>query len=119
MSRPCATRAACPIPIPYAPARSPRPPAPTASRCICARVAARRELPLNMEMAATEEMVALAERWKPHAVCLVPEKRQEVTTEGGLDAAKGGPKLKKLVHMLATARIRVSLFIDPDPAQVI
>jgi pyridoxine 5-phosphate synthase len=76
-------------------------------------------VPLNLEMAVTEEMRDIALRTQPHAVCLVPEKRQEVTTEGGLDAAKGGPKLKKLVHMLATARIRVSLFIDPDPAQVI
>src|SRR5271170_3786850 len=76
-------------------------------------------VPINLEMAATEEMRDIALRLMPHAVCLVPEKRQEVTTEGGLDAVKGGAKLGKLVRMLASARIRVSLFIDPDPAQVL
>jgi len=75
--------------------------------------------PINLEMAATEEMRDIALRLMPYAVCLVPEKRQEVTTEGGLDAARGGVKFGKLVRMLASARMRVSLFIDPDPAQVV
>jgi pyridoxine 5-phosphate synthase len=83
-----------------------------------ARMAAWRELPLNFEMAATEEMVAMAERLKPHAVCLVPEKRQEVTTEGGLDAAGQHNHLAPIVSRLAAAGIRVSLFIDPDARQV-
>jgi pyridoxine 5-phosphate synthase len=77
------------------------------------------KVPINLEMAATEEMHDIALRAKPFATCLVPEKRKELTTEGGLDAAKGGARLKKIVHMLMTARIRVSLFIDPDPAQVL
>ncbi|MGE3622978.1 MAG: pyridoxine 5'-phosphate synthase [Bdellovibrionales bacterium] len=77
------------------------------------------KVPINLEMAATEDMRDIALRLKPHAVCLVPEKRRELTTEGGLDAARGGTRLKKLVRMLVSARIRVSLFIDPDPAQVL
>jgi len=76
-------------------------------------------VPINLEMAATNEMRDIALRLKPHAVCLVPEKRREVTTEGGLDAAGDILKLKKFVGMLASARIRVSLFIDPDPEQVL
>jgi len=74
--------------------------------------------PINLEMAATEEMRKIALRLKPHAVCLVPERRQEVTTEGGLDAVKGGARLARVVNDLAAAGIRVSLFIDPDPKQV-
>lgn len=76
------------------------------------------KVPINLEMAATKEMQAIALKLKPHAVCLVPEKRQEVTTEGGLDATHDPLKLKKFVSLLASARIRVSLFIDPDPEQV-
>lgn len=75
-------------------------------------------VPINLEMAATNEMRDIALRLKPHAVCLVPEKRKEVTTEGGLDATRDVLKLKKFVGVLASARIRVSLFIDPDPEQV-
>lgn len=75
-------------------------------------------LPLNLEMAATEEMLGIALRHKPHAVCLVPEKRQEVTTEGGLDAAAEHRSLAPVVDRLASAGCRVSLFIDPDPVQV-
>jgi pyridoxine 5-phosphate synthase len=75
-------------------------------------------VPFNLEMAATEEMKAIAMCVKPHAVCLVPEKRREVTTEGGLDAVKGGAKLARIVNDLARASIRVSLFINPDAAQV-
>jgi pyridoxine 5-phosphate synthase len=75
-------------------------------------------LPLNMEMAATEEMVALALRHRPHAACIVPERREEVTTEGGLDAAGQHNHLKPLIARLGEAGIRVSLFIEPDPRQI-
>ncbi len=74
--------------------------------------------PLNMEMAATAEMVDIARRLRPHAVCLVPERRQEITTEGGLDVAGQSAVLAPVVAALAEAGIRVSLFIDPDPAQL-
>ncbi len=77
-----------------------------------------RKIPVNLEMAATAEMVGIALRLKPHAVCLVPEKRREVTTEGGLDVVRGGRRLAEAVNDLAVAGIRVSLFINPDPAQV-
>ena len=75
-------------------------------------------LPLNMEMAATEEMVALALRHRPHAACIVPERREEVTTEGGLNAAGQHNHLKPLITRLSDAGIRVSLFIEPDPVQI-
>lgn len=75
-------------------------------------------LPLNLEMAATPEMLEIALRHLPHATCLVPEKRNEVTTEGGLDAAGGHDHLAPLVRRLSAAGIRVSLFIDPDPVQI-
>jgi pyridoxine 5-phosphate synthase len=75
-------------------------------------------VPLNLEMAATEEMLAIALRHKPHAVCLVPEKRQERTTEGGLDAAGGHNHLAPFVRKLADVGIRVSLFIEADPRQL-
>ena len=74
---------------------------------------------LNLEMAATEEMKAIALARQPHAVCLVPEKRKEVTTEGGLDAVKGGKKLASIVNQLAASGIRVSLFINPDAEQIL
>lgn len=74
--------------------------------------------PLNLEMAATEEMLAIALRHKPHAVCLVPEKRQELTTEGGLDVAGGHNHLAPYVRQLADAGMRVSLFVDADPVQL-
>ncbi|MEN8195294.1 MAG: pyridoxine 5'-phosphate synthase [Pseudomonadota bacterium] len=76
------------------------------------------DLPLNLEMAATPEMLDIALRHRPHAVCIVPEKRQEVTTEGGLDAAGGRDQLAPYVSSLGKAGIRVSLFIDPEPAQL-
>jgi pyridoxine 5-phosphate synthase len=82
------------------------------------RLTAEIELPLNLEMAATPEMLAIALRHRPHAACIVPEKRTEVTTEGGLDAAGGYDHLARYVRDLAGAGIRVSLFIDPDPAQL-
>ena len=76
------------------------------------------DLPLNLEMAATPEMLAIASRHKPHAVCLVPEKRQELTTEGGLDVAAGRNYLASYVSALGEAGIRVSLFIDPEAGQI-
>lgn len=76
------------------------------------------DLPLNLEMAATPEMLEIALRHLPYAACLVPEKRNEVTTEGGLDAAGGHDHLAPLVGRLSAAGIRVSLFIDPDPVQI-
>jgi pyridoxine 5-phosphate synthase len=72
------------------------------------------ELPLNLEMAATGEMVEIALRRRPHAVCLVPERRRELTTEGGLDVRGGGAKLASAVAALNEAGIRVALFIDPE-----
>lgn len=75
-------------------------------------------IPLNFEMAATEEMMAIALQVKPHAVCLVPERREEVTTEGGLDVAGNQEYLKECVTRLAAAGIRVSMFIDPEVAQL-
>jgi pyridoxine 5-phosphate synthase len=76
------------------------------------------DLPLNLEMAATPEMLDVALRHRPHAACIVPEKRNEVTTEGGLDAAGGFDHLLPFVHRLDEAGIRVSLFIDPEPGQI-
>ena len=75
-------------------------------------------LPLNLEMAATEEMLAIALRHRPHAACIVPEKREEVTTEGGLDAAGGIDSLQRFAGELGAAGVRVSLFIDPEEAQL-
>ena len=74
--------------------------------------------PINLEIAATEAMKTIALSLRPHAVCLVPEKRKEVTTEGGLDVVRGGRKLAGIVNQLAASGIRVSLFINPDAAQV-
>ncbi len=76
------------------------------------------DLPLNFEMAATDEMLDIALRHGPHAACLVPEKRAEVTTEGGLDVVGGYDYLAPYVERLRTAGSRVSLFIDPDAAQL-
>ena len=75
-------------------------------------------IPLNLEMAATEEMLAIALRHRPHAACIVPEKREERTTEGGIDAAGQHPRLAPMVRALGDAGIRVSLFIEPDPRQI-
>ncbi|MBI1239300.1 MAG: pyridoxine 5'-phosphate synthase [Alphaproteobacteria bacterium] len=75
-------------------------------------------LPLNFEMAATEEMTAIALRTKPHAACLVPEKRTERTTEGGLDVAGQHSHLAPVVRALSEAGIRVSLFIEAEPQQI-
>lgn len=76
------------------------------------------ELPLNLEMAATGEMVKIASKIRPHAVCLVPEKRAELTTEGGLDAAGLFDHLKPIIHTLRDRGCRVSLFIDPVAEQI-
>ncbi|MFQ5773314.1 MAG: pyridoxine 5'-phosphate synthase [Kiloniellaceae bacterium] len=76
------------------------------------------DLPLNLEMAATEEMLRIALRHRPHAACIVPEKRRELTTEGGLDAAGGREVLQPYCDRLAAAGIRVSLFVDPEPHQL-
>lgn len=73
---------------------------------------------LNLEMAVTDEMQKIALKIKPHSVCLVPEKRQEVTTEGGLDVAGQLEKITKFVKPLKDAGIEVSLFIDPTKEQV-
>lgn len=75
-------------------------------------------LPINLEIAATPEMVAIAVRHRPHAACIVPERRQERTTEGGLDAAGQHNHLAPLVAKLLDAGIRVSLFIEPDARQI-
>jgi pyridoxine 5-phosphate synthase len=82
------------------------------------RLMAEIDLPLNLEMAATEEMLAIALAHKPHAACIVPEKREERTTEGGLDAAGQFDALRPFVGRLGDAGIRVSLFIEPSERQV-
>jgi len=83
-----------------------------------ARLKAEIDKPLNLEMAATAEMVGIALKTRPHAACIVPEKRSERTTEGGLDAARQQKELAPVVHELKHAGIRVSLFIGAQPAQI-
>lgn len=73
---------------------------------------------LNLEMAVTEEMIAIASRIKPQDCCLVPEKREELTTEGGLDVVSQMERVKAACHRLGEAGVRVSLFIDPDAEQL-
>ncbi len=75
-------------------------------------------VPLNLEMAATEEMIDIALKVKPHAACIVPEKRKEITTEGGLNVVAGHDYIKTAVTALSDAGIRVSLFIEADTAQL-
>ncbi len=82
------------------------------------RLKARCQTPLNLEMACTPEMVAIAERLRPHQVTLVPEKREEVTTEGGLDVTRDPDWLGASIRRLRAAGIRTSLFIDPVPLMV-
>jgi len=82
------------------------------------RLMRRIALPLNLEMAATEEMLGIALAHRPHAACIVPEKREERTTEGGLDAAGQFELLKPFVERLTQVGIRVSLFIEPSERQV-
>ena len=76
------------------------------------------DAPINLEMAATEEMTGIATALRPHACCLVPERRAELTTEGGLDAAGNEAALAPVVAALLGAGIRVSLFLDPEPRQI-
>lgn len=83
-----------------------------------ARLTAELTVPLNLEMAATQEMLGIALRHRPHAACIVPEKREERTTEGGLDAAGQHDHLAPMVAALGAAGIRVSLFIEPDARQI-
>jgi pyridoxine 5-phosphate synthase len=82
------------------------------------RLAREIDLPLNLEMAATDEMLDIALRHRPHAACIVPEKREERTTEGGIDAAGQHNRLAPFVRALSEARIRVSLFVEPDIRQL-
>lgn len=82
------------------------------------RISEEVDKPLNLEMAATEEMLEIALRHKPHAACIVPEKREEQTTEGGLDAVGGHNHLLPFVRQMSDAGIRVSLFIEPEPGQL-
>lgn len=84
-----------------------------------ARLMAELDRPLNLEMAATEEMLVIALRHRPHACCLVPERRQELTTEGGLNVVVHAAVLAPFVQTLRQAGIRVSLFIAPDAAQIV
>ena len=109
---------------------SPRRQAPTASPRICAKTAATSRMPiskglmevltvpLNFEMAATDEMQAIALRHKPHAVCIVPEKREERTTEGGLEVAREENRLAHFIAPLREAGCRVSIFIAADQRQI-
>lgn len=83
-----------------------------------ARLSNEIQLPLNLEMAATDEMLAIALRHRPHAACIVPEKREERTTEGGLDVAGQMDRLAPMVGKLSEAGVRVSLFIEADPRQL-
>ena len=83
-----------------------------------ARLSAEIDTPLNLEMAATAEMLDIALRHRPHATCLVPEKREERTTEGGLDVARGAGALEPMVRQMVDAGIRVSMFVEPDPLQL-
>ncbi len=83
-----------------------------------ADITRKRGRPLNLEMAVTAEMEAIALAHRPHAACLVPERREEVTTEGGLDVARGHDAIAPVIGRLANAGIRVSCFIDADLAQV-
>ncbi len=82
------------------------------------RLLAANPAPVNLEMAVTDEMVGIACRFKPRYVCLVPEKRQERTTEGGLDVAGQLPRIREVCQRLADAGIEVSLFVDPDLRQL-
>ena len=83
-----------------------------------ARLKAEIDKPLNFEMAATDEMIGIALKTKPHAACLVPERRTERTTEGGLDAVGQRSQLAPAIRTLKAAGIRVSLFIGAAPAQI-
>ena len=83
-----------------------------------ARLSRDLEIPLNLEMAATEEMLDIALKARPHAACIVPEKREERTTEGGIDVVGQFTRLKPIVSALSAAGVRVSMFIEPDRKQL-
>jgi pyridoxine 5-phosphate synthase len=83
-----------------------------------AQLTRRRGKPLNLEMAVTPEMEAIALKHRPHAACLVPERREEVTTEGGLDVAGQHNRVAPCVAALKRAGVRVSLFVEPDAVQI-
>jgi pyridoxine 5-phosphate synthase len=83
-----------------------------------ARLKAEISKPLNFEMAATDDMLRISLAIRPHAVCLVPERRQELTTEGGLDVVAHAARVRDAAARLGAAGIRVSLFVDPDAAQL-
>ena len=83
-----------------------------------ARLSEELKITLNLEMAATDEMVQVAVKYRPHATCIVPEKREELTTEGGLDVLGARERLEAVIPMLSGAGCRVSLFIDPDERQL-
>ncbi len=76
------------------------------------------KLPINLEMAATKEMLEIALKTKPNAVCIVPEKRQEITTEGGLDVVKSEKTLRPMIKKIKSRKIRVSLFVDANDIQI-
>lgn len=73
---------------------------------------------INFEMAVTDEMVGLASKWRPSDVCLVPERREELTTEGGLDVVSQKPRIRSVIDALGQSGSRVSLFVDPDAKQI-
>jgi pyridoxine 5-phosphate synthase len=73
---------------------------------------------VNLELAAADEIVAIAERLRPHQATLVPERREEITTEGGLDCTSGAARIRRALERLAAAGVRTSLFISPDPKDV-
>lgn len=83
-----------------------------------ARLVQEIDLPLNLEMAMTQEMQDIALKWKPHAVCIVPERREEHTTEGGFDAKGAGESLREFIAPLAAAGSRVSLFVEATAGQI-
>ena len=76
-------------------------------------------IPVNLEIAANSEMIEIAKNLKPNSICFVPEKRQEITTEGGLDVIKNYDNLKKSIKMLSNTDINIALFIDPDKDQLV
>ena len=76
-------------------------------------------IPVNLEIAANPEMIEIAKSFKPKSICFVPEKRQEITTEGGLDVIKNYDNLKKSIKMLSNTDINIALFIDPDKDQLV
>ena len=77
-------------------------------------ISSNKKIPLNLEMAATNEMLKIALKYKPNYICIVPEKRQEITTEGGLNLHKNKKKLKNIIEKLNNAQIRTSLFVNPS-----